>query len=146
VIQHVITCDMCGAQKREANHWFLVREESGELRISGWNFPHTLSPETRHLCGETCVHKLISRDLKRLANVGTQCAADNSHAVPAAEKKIADQTDCVEPNQSPGTNGSPRSFQYAPREPGWMHRLCAGGTKIVTETIPAENEARSFLS
>ena len=81
MIQQVITCDMCGAQKREANHWFIAREESGELCINGWNSPHTLSPGTRHLCGETCVHKLISQDLVRLADCATQSIDE---AAPAA--------------------------------------------------------------
>jgi hypothetical protein len=72
VIKQVITCDVCGSQKRQANHWFVAREESGELRISGWNSPHTLSPETRHLCGETCALKLLSQHLMRLADLGTQ--------------------------------------------------------------------------
>jgi hypothetical protein len=54
VIRKVITCDICGSQKRQTNHWFVAYEESGELRISGWNSLHLLSPETKHLCGETC--------------------------------------------------------------------------------------------
>ncbi len=37
MIRRVITCDICGSQKQQANHWFVACEKSGELRISGWN-------------------------------------------------------------------------------------------------------------
>jgi hypothetical protein len=64
VIRQVITCDICGSEKGETNHWFVGYEESGELRISDWNPLHLLSPEAKHLCGETCAHKLISQFLR----------------------------------------------------------------------------------
>lgn len=93
MIRQIITCDICGAQKREANHWFIAREEAGEIRISGWNAPHTFSPQARHLCGETCVHKLISQDLMKLAVVDIQSihetvpfAKTTVSAAPATER------------------------------------------------------------
>lgn len=51
---------MCGAQKREANHWFIAYEESGELHVSNWASPHLFRSGTKHLCGESCLHKLLS--------------------------------------------------------------------------------------
>lgn len=60
MIRQAISCDMCGVQKREANHWFIAFEEKGELRIAGWASPRRLSTGTAHLCGENCVHKLLS--------------------------------------------------------------------------------------
>ncbi len=78
MIRQVITCDICGTQKRETNHWFVACEESGELRISGWNSLHLQFPETKHLCGETCAHKLISQFLMRLVDRETQRSADKS--------------------------------------------------------------------
>jgi len=86
VIRKVITCDICGSQKRQTNHWFVAYEESGELRISGWNSLHLLSPETKHLCGETCAHKLISQFLMRLGDGGTQRSADKGDTGPAPLK------------------------------------------------------------
>ena len=76
VIRQVITCNVCGSQKRQTNHWFVAYEESGELRIGGWNSLHLLSPDTQHLCGEACAHKLISQFLMRSVDLGTQRAAD----------------------------------------------------------------------
>ena len=89
VIRQVITCDVCGSQKRQTNHWFAAYEESGELRIGGWNSLHRLSPDTQHLCGEACAHKLISQFLMRLVDLGTQRAADKRETAPAADSNIS---------------------------------------------------------
>jgi hypothetical protein len=136
VIEQVITCDMCGAQKRQTNHWFVAREESGEMRIRGWNSLHLLSHGTKHLCGETCVHKLVSQFLMTLVDAGTQQSADKSHSRPDAKAKMADQTDCAEPavstwNGLPSSTGSSRSSQHAPREPEQLNRPqpCVGGRR-----------------
>ena len=39
MITQSISCDMCGVQKREANHWFIAYKEAHEIRISGWASP-----------------------------------------------------------------------------------------------------------
>lgn len=88
VIRQVITCEICGSQKQQTNHWFVAYEESGELRISGWNTLHLFCPETKHLCGETCAHKLISHFLMGLVEGGTPRAAGKSDTAPAAEATI----------------------------------------------------------
>ena len=95
MIQQVIRCDICGSQKRQTNHWFIAREESGELRISGWNSLYLQSPETKHLCGETCAHRLISQFLMRLGDVETQPAAEKSETEPAAETEISAPAECA---------------------------------------------------
>lgn len=70
LIRQVITCNICGSQKRQTNHWFVAYQETGELRISGWNSLRLLSPGTKHLCGEACAHKLISQFLMRSVDLG----------------------------------------------------------------------------
>jgi hypothetical protein len=82
VIRQAITCDICGSQKHQTNHWFVAYEESGELRIRGWNSLHLLSHETKHLCGEACVHKLISYFLMRLVDLGTQSSGEKGDTGP----------------------------------------------------------------
>lgn len=67
VIRQSISCDVCGSQRRESNHWFIAYEESGELRISNWTSQRLLSPGTKHICGELCTHKLMSDFLARAA-------------------------------------------------------------------------------
>lgn len=80
-----ISCDMCGAQKRETNHWFLANQESGELHVSQWTSEHLLCPGTKHLCGESCLHKFLGEFLahalqaptpQKVASVSPQQAAD----------------------------------------------------------------------
>ncbi len=88
MIRQVITCNICGTQKQQTNHWFLAREESGELHISGWNPSHLLTAKTKHLCGVTCAHKLISQFLMNLVSVETQRSADYSDNGPASKGRI----------------------------------------------------------
>jgi hypothetical protein len=59
VIRLAISCDICGAEKKQANHWFVAYELAGELRISGWKSRHCKRAGSRHLCGQACLHKLV---------------------------------------------------------------------------------------
>jgi hypothetical protein len=63
VIRQAISCDICGAQRRETNHWFIAYEKCGELRICDGTSRHLLCPGTKHLCGESCLHRLLSEFL-----------------------------------------------------------------------------------
>jgi hypothetical protein len=118
VIRQVITCDICGTQKQQTNHWFIASEESGELRISGWNSSHLLFPEAKHLCGETCAHKLISQLLMKLVAVETHRSSDNSDNEPAAKGRIIGRADGAAPLPStwqslPSAHGTPGTPDYA---------------------------------
>ena len=108
VIRQVITCDICGTQKLQTNHWFVAYEESGELRISGWNSLRLLSPETKHLCGETCALKLTSHFLMKLMHVGSQPTAETTGAAPTAERAMDAREGGTGPLPStwPGSHGS----------------------------------------
>lgn len=59
MIRLAISCDICGAEKKQTNHWFVAYEHAGELRIGGWNSRYCKRPGARHLCGQTCLHKLV---------------------------------------------------------------------------------------
>ena len=95
VIRQSISCDVCGAQRREANHWFVVYEEAGEFRVSSWASSRLLSAGTKHVCGERCTHKLISEFLARAATASsTQPAARgglNDFAYPAHSGELSRQ-------------------------------------------------------
>lgn len=134
MIQQVITCDVCGSEKRQTNHWFVVYEESGELRTSGWMSPHLLYPGTKHLCGETCLHKLVGKFLTRLVDLDAQHKADNGETLVPASSDVTAVEDCIESVVAGGLLSSPaptsqRSVRHEPREleslPRW--RRCAGG-------------------
>jgi hypothetical protein len=59
VIRQAISCDICGAEMLNANHWFVARELGAELRISAWDGRKRPRSATRHICGHKCLHKLV---------------------------------------------------------------------------------------
>jgi hypothetical protein len=65
VIRQAISCDICGAEKRQTNHWFVAYEQSEELRLCGWDSRHRKSPGAMHLCGQKCLHKLVDDFMAR---------------------------------------------------------------------------------
>lgn len=65
MIRQAISCDICGAEKKQTNHWFVVCEQGGELRVSGWSSRNRLRAGSKHLCGQTCLHKLLDDFLAR---------------------------------------------------------------------------------
>jgi hypothetical protein len=119
MIQQVITCDICGAQKHQANHWFVACEESGELRIRGWNSLQMLSPVTKHLCGETCAHKLVSKFLMMLVEAGSPRAGEKGDTLPAAEATISARAESAAP--PPSTWQVSQSAQRSPGSPDHAH-------------------------
>jgi hypothetical protein len=65
VIRQAISCDICGNEKKQTNHWFVAYDQGGELRVSGWNSRNRLRPGSKHLCGQTCLHKLVDEFMAR---------------------------------------------------------------------------------
>lgn len=66
----VYSCRVCGAQKKETNHWYIVSIASHfstkKLLVSEWNVPMADliahgDPNFVPACGESCAHKLLSR-------------------------------------------------------------------------------------
>jgi hypothetical protein len=101
VIRQAISCDVCGAEKKQTNHWFVACEQAGELRVSGWNSRNRLRAGSKHLCGQTCLHKLVDEFMARTiaARVPAPAAeppetesvrviADTSLTSPAAYKDL----------------------------------------------------------
>lgn len=65
MIRQAISCDVCGAEKKQTNHWFVAAEQAGELRIAGWSSRSRLRTGAKHLCGQTCLHKLVDEFMAR---------------------------------------------------------------------------------
>jgi len=72
VIRQAISCDICASEKRQTNHWFVAYEQAGELRVSGWSSRHKLRPGSKHLCGQTCLHKLVDEFMAKAIAVRAQ--------------------------------------------------------------------------
>ncbi len=75
MIRQAISCDICGTEKRQTNHWFVAYEHDGELRISAWGVQKRFRGSTRHLCGQTCLHKLVDDFMARSVAARTQVSA-----------------------------------------------------------------------
>jgi hypothetical protein len=59
VIRQAISCDICGTEMLNANHWFVAYDRGPELRIGAWSAHHRVRSSARHLCGHKCLHKLV---------------------------------------------------------------------------------------
>jgi hypothetical protein len=82
VIRQAISCDICGTEKRQTNHWFVAYDQGGELRVSEWNSRNRLRPESKHLCGQTCLHKLVDEFMARAMQARTPQAAIEADEAP----------------------------------------------------------------
>ncbi len=76
MIRQAISCDISGTEKRQTNHWFVAYEQGGELRVSGWSSRHKLRPGSKHLCGQTCLHKLVDEFMAKAIAVRAQRPPD----------------------------------------------------------------------
>ncbi|MGA3082302.1 MAG: hypothetical protein ABSD44_13180 [Terracidiphilus sp.] len=83
MIRQAVSCDICGMEKKQTNHWFVAYSQGGELRVSAWNSRNRMRPESKHLCGQTCLHKLVDEFMARALTARLPQAADN-HAADAA--------------------------------------------------------------
>jgi hypothetical protein len=85
VIRQAITCDICASEKRQTNHWFVAYEQEGELRVSGWSSRHRLRQGSKHLCGQTCLHKLVDEFMASSIAVRSRRPAEEAELGPAHE-------------------------------------------------------------
>jgi len=58
MIREHVTCDICGIEKKEANHWFTACEDKGTLKLSAGVLNRKRS-SVKHLCGQGCVHRFL---------------------------------------------------------------------------------------
>jgi hypothetical protein len=59
--KQVFTCDECGAERKEANHWFVaVPYSGGGFSLSAWPV-NCMVDGCSHLCGQACVHTFTDR-------------------------------------------------------------------------------------
>jgi hypothetical protein len=50
-------CDVCGATKGEANHWWVIAITQHEFYLYGW---HKNTRPDFHVCGQACASKKLS--------------------------------------------------------------------------------------
>ena len=67
MIRQAISCDICSREMQNPNHWFVVYDRGAELRVIRWGMRPRLRASARHLCGQTCLHKLVDEFMARPA-------------------------------------------------------------------------------
>jgi hypothetical protein len=92
VIRQAISCDICGTEKKQTNHWFVAYDQGEELRVSGWNSRNRLRPGSKHLCGQTCLHKLVDDFLARTLKSRTTRAVQNDEEEELMGQAVATDT------------------------------------------------------
>jgi hypothetical protein len=82
VIRQAISCDICGTEMLNANHWFVAIDRGTELRISAWSARNRIRTGVRHLCGHKCLHKLVDDFMAKTlsARAAASAEADPSNA------------------------------------------------------------------
>ena len=134
MIRQAISCDICGAEKKQTNHWFVAYTHGGELRIAGWNANGRMRAGAKHLCGQVCLHKLmddfIAGIVSNRASVAPE-ASDRNELIAATDTSLTSKAayatsmpvaECARPAApsaviaiSPSRGGSePRSSIAAP--------------------------------
>ncbi len=76
----VTTCDRCGREKQETNHWFAVKiqeperedmhglSETCSIHIEPAQPSIPAGPERKDLCGEQCVSEMVQEWLTNIQN------------------------------------------------------------------------------
>jgi len=115
VIRQAISCDICGTEKKQTNHWFVAYDQGGELRVSGWNSRNRLRPGSKHLCGQTCLHKLVDDFMAKTLAVRPSTAAE--------ENEIDDSLQAPAPRPQLRSELAPESRYQTPFETRQKARL-----------------------
>jgi hypothetical protein len=68
MIRQAISCDVCATEMQNPNHWFVVYDRGVELRVIRWGARPRVRANVRHLCGQTCLHKLVDEFMARPAS------------------------------------------------------------------------------
>ena len=97
MIRQAISCDICGAEKKQTNHWFVAWEQGGELRVSGWNSRNRLRSGSKHLCGQACLHKLADDFMARLIGERAPAAPELAEGPAPAAAAATDTSLAAQP-------------------------------------------------
>jgi hypothetical protein len=161
MIRQAISCDICASEKKQTNHWFVAYEQSGELRVGGWNSRNRQKPGAKHLCGQTCLHKLVDDFMARTI-VRTPIAAEpvDAEVLPAATdtsltvqsgfEEFESSARLITPAEMPVAASpaatAPRPAYRAPAELVRMPARAAMDDPLDTPVEPPRYSSRSWRS
>jgi len=144
VIRQAISCDICGTEKKQTNHWFVAYDQGGELRVSGWNSRNRLRPGSKHLCGQTCLHKLVDEFMARALSA-------RAHPVEPVEADVEEQIPATNASLTSGaayadTQSSARLLKPPVPEPAPLRPLLKSAAELVAvppRPVPREPEDKA---
>jgi hypothetical protein len=116
VIRQAISCDICGREMQNPNHWFVVYDGGPEFRMTRWNTRTRLRPDARHLCGQTCLHKLVDDFMARTVSDRASAAPDKSGQPELAKEKKTQQSG-IKPAGATLTATTPPATSIRPAAP-----------------------------
>ena len=122
LIRQVISCDICGTEKRQTNHWFVAYEQCGELRVSGWNSRRRLWAESKHLCGQNCMHKLVDEFMANAIAAPAKRSAEENGTAPKTDTRLVPDSAYINFESSARLINSPvasHSATHNPRTGAW---------------------------
>jgi hypothetical protein len=127
MIRQAISCDICGAEKKQTNHWFVAYTHAGELRVSGWGAQGKIRAGSKHLCGQTCLHKLVDEFIAGGATNRTQAPALEAEPMAGADTSLTRSAAYMKPVSSP--TGLPAAAMPAAL-------IAIASTRIIQEPRP----------
>lgn len=108
MIRQAISCDICGTEMLNSNHWFVANDRGTELRISAWSARNRIKAGVRHLCGHKCLHKLVDDFMAKTLSVRPPASAEASALIETAVDRPAPS------NATTLTWGAPHRIQALP--------------------------------
>ena len=155
MIRQAISCDICGTEKKQTNHWFVALEQSGELRLSGWSARCKLRPGSKHLCGQTCLHKLVdefmARNIAVRAPVGVAAEVAAQQLLLVTDASLTSDAAFEEPTPADVESSARLISQPEPASPKRLPfrapaELVAMPGRQQTDLTPVPDEAPRFTS
>ncbi len=132
MIRQAISCDICGSEKQQTNHWFVAYEHNGELRLTGWASPKTHRANMKHLCGQKCVHRLLDEFM----------ASHPAVSAPPIALQVSDEEEAAYLVSAPiATPLAASSLPASPRMGSTLAASTLGGSTLGASSRVASNAA-----
>jgi hypothetical protein len=107
MIRQAISCDICGAEKKQTNHWFVAYTHAGELRVSGWGAQGKIRAGSKHLCGQTCLYKLVDEFIAGGATSKVYASEAGAEPMAGADTSLTCSAAYMKPVSSPSGLSAP---------------------------------------
>ncbi len=115
MIRQAISCDICAREMQNPNHWFVAYDSGAELRVIRWGFRSRLRASARHLCGQTCLHKLVDEFMARPSTQTGAAIQEEKQPAPLAAGNIAICASSIEDGVNDRNDGSIDAFESSAR-------------------------------